>query len=82
MRWRGETEGQRDARLAQWHRVFAWLPTQMECGTWIWLSAHEAKCLRNLRGGWNWYFRPIGSDWEHPYDRPMSSPPTKPKPKD
>ncbi len=28
MRWRNKT----------WHRVFAFLPERIDCGTWVWLE--------------------------------------------
>lgn len=50
MRWRGETEQQRRRRVSEWHRRFAWVPVQMEDGTWVWLEDYEAQWQHGCGG--------------------------------
>lgn len=42
MRWSGESKAHRDKRLREWHRRFAFLPTQMSDGGWVWLESYWA----------------------------------------
>lgn len=52
MKWKGETENQWRARVAKWHMRFAYLPTQMEDGTWVFWDYYYARVhfgfLRNV----------------------------------
>lgn len=38
-----ETWGEYKARIAEWHRIFAWLPHRVEDGTCRWLEPVERR---------------------------------------
>lgn len=65
MKWQGETENQWMTRTLGWQRRFALLPTQMECGSWVWLTHYETRREPWNGDGWFWVKRMIGStDYE------------------
>ena len=50
MKWKYETWAEKDERLQQWHRWFAWHPVWSE-GTGYWLCHLERKAK------WEWHYR-------------------------
>lgn len=54
MRWAGETYEQWRLRVMGGVRCFAWLPTQMADGTWVWWEYYWSVAEPNCRGGFFW----------------------------
>lgn len=42
---RVETAEQKRARLEQWHPKFAWVPTKIGNGVWVWLETVSRKAV-------------------------------------
>lgn len=40
MRWNGETEQQMRSRWMDGIKCFAWLPVQLQSGSWVWLETY------------------------------------------
>jgi hypothetical protein len=68
MLWKGETDQQWYRRVKeQGEHVFAWFPTQMDDGTWVWLERY-------------WRFL-AGISWKHcSYRRALNREDAAPKP--
>lgn len=58
MRWKGETPAQREARYREGVWRLAWLPTQMDDGTWVWLEPFWEMVV-NGKWGRRWRIRRI-----------------------
>jgi len=58
MIWKGETLEQRNDREKLGFQRFAFLPTQMSCGTWMWLEKYWCGLHRgpNMR---KWYVKAL-----------------------
>lgn len=55
MIWKGETTSQFFQRAVnEGIRDFAYLPTQMDDGTWAWWEHYWSKAYPNMRGGYIW----------------------------
>lgn len=74
MKWKGETEEQRERRISNWHRHFCLLPTQMRDGKWVWLETVWARIRRQPAGSVYWEYRDCVAEPEEPMTTPPPSP--------
>ena len=51
---RRQREWKKDQRLRQWHKVYAYFPTQMDDGQWVWLEVYQ----RSMTGWTDLYGEP------------------------
>jgi len=50
-------------RELQWHRKFAWLPTNVIENDWVWLGFYERRLkLNGPYGGTYWEIRPLSTN--------------------
>lgn len=76
MIWKGETREQYIARAQKdGIRIFAWWPTQMDDGRWVWLE-HYWEYFQRPNGGIGWWSRAITRE-----DFEDSAPKTTPPPR-
>ena len=64
MRWRGETEKQREDRWQDGIRVFAIIPVQLDDGDWVWLEWYWSYLVKlpNLRRSYKRTLNRIDND--------------------
>jgi len=78
MMWNGETLKQRIERQVVGFRQYAYLPTQMSCGTWVWFEYYWCALHRgpNMR---QWYVSALrhADCLQQPPERPPSPKPQK-----
>ena len=76
MIWDGKTFEQKMELRYAWQYYFAWWPTQLSTGKWIFWKHYEAR-LQNRQSKYiTWVKRPLGST----IFEPMTTRPAPPKP--